>query len=35
MPSILKAKKLIRTKIKFTKLDQGLLLLSKYYENKN
>ena len=34
-PSILKIKKLIRTKIKFTKLDQGLLLLKEYYENKN
>ena len=34
-PSILKIKKLIRKKIKFTKLDQGLLLLKEYYENKN
>lgn len=31
-PSINNIKK---TKIKFTKLDQGLLLLKKYYENKN
>ena len=29
-----KNKKLKKTKIKFTKLDQGLLLLKKYYEDK-
>tara|TARA_B110000238_G_scaffold200165_1_gene249361 strand:- start:1336 stop:2250 length:915 start_codon:yes stop_codon:yes gene_type:complete len=35
MPNILKIKKLKKTKFKFTKLNQGLLLLKKYYENKN
>lgn len=35
MPSIVKLKKLIRKKFKFTKLHQGLMLLNKYYENKN
>ena len=34
-PSIQKIKKLKKTNFKFTKLDQGLLLLKKYYENKN
>ena len=31
---IKKLKKFLK-KIKFTKLDQGLLLLKKYYEDKN
>ena len=35
MPSIKKLKQLIKTKIKFTKLDQGLILIKNYYENKN
>lgn len=35
MPSIKKLKQLIKTKIKFTKLDEGLLILKKFYENKN
>jgi UDP-glucose 4-epimerase len=35
MPNILKIKKLLNTKIKFTKLDQGLILIKNYYENKN
>ena len=35
MPSIKKLRQLIKTKIKFTKLDEGLLILKKYYENKN
>lgn len=34
-PSIKKIKKLIKKKFIFTKLDKGLLLLKKYYENKN
>ena len=34
-PSINKILKLKKTKFKFTKLDQGLLLLKKYYEGKN
>lgn len=35
MPSIKKLRQLIKTKIKFTKLDEGLLILKKFYENKN
>ena len=35
MPSIKKLKQLIKTKIKFIKLDEGLLILKKFYENKN
>ena len=34
-PSIKKIIRLKKTKFKFTKLDQGLLLLKKYYEGKN
>ena len=34
-PSIKKIIRLKKTKFKFTKLDQGLLLLKKYYEDKN
>jgi nucleoside-diphosphate-sugar epimerase len=35
MPSIQKVQKLPKTKLKFTKLDKGLLILKNYYENKN
>ena len=35
LPSASKLKKLLKTKIKFTKLDQGLLSIKKFYENKN
>jgi len=35
MPSIKKLKQLIKTKIKFTTLDEGLLIIKKFYENKN